>query len=133
MANTKTLNPSAQLPAVVPLNMRGQQVFNVAPPTDTDDVVTLRYFNENAGGSTYDLTVTFGTTTTSMPTGATVNLMNNTIQLDSSPIPDGVDVFWNGALLIPATHYTLSNGLFTLVGGFTFAAQSNDCFTFRRN
>ena len=59
MANNKVLNPSISLPVGNPLNMQGQQVFNVAQPTDADDVVTLSYFNANNTGGGSNTTYTF--------------------------------------------------------------------------
>ena len=44
--DNKVVNPSAILPAKLPLNMQGLQVFNVAPPTDSDDAVTLFYLRD---------------------------------------------------------------------------------------
>ena len=98
MANDKVLNPSISLPVGNPLNMQGQQVFNVAQPTDMDDVVTLRYFNENASPSqpdttSYheDFTATAGTTFDLTGTGIPATLERFVLSLDGITLVTGED------------------------------------------
>ena len=105
MANEKTLNPSIGLPLINPLNLQGQQVFNVAQPTDPDDVVTLRYFNANAAstgtaGFHMDYTAMAGTTFDLTGTGLPARQRDFILALD-------------GVILVNGTDYTYVNPTIT--------------------
>ena len=94
MANDKVLNPSISLPVGNPLNMQGQQVFNVAQPTDNDDVVTLRYFNaNNTGGGNGGLTsvTTDDTLTGNGTTGSPLSVVATPDNNTTYTFTDGTD------------------------------------------